>query len=425
MRQFFRIGGLALLGMIAFACVGCATVGLPRVSSTPADLTAAPDLLNLETGLSIETAAQWEAIGRPANLEALEAALYGPMPPESQVTVVSRKDITPPDIAPAGRLEEVILEIDMAETPKRLTLHILSPAGEGPYPAILTAGFCPNHAVFKSAGITPPDVPYFGFCDDSWRTPVAQFVFGRYINAPPINEVIVHGYAYIAWYPGEVVPDSAPEAFVAMQDLPADNRENGYRAIASWAWLAHRVVDFAVTDPRFDPDALVLMGHSRHGKSALLAAATDARVAGVISHQSGTGGASLTRDGTGESIGAVTSSYPHWFNDTFASYAGRESEIPVDQHALLALLAPRPMLLGNSARDQWSDPQGSFAAAKAASPVYRLYGSHGLQQDTLAGFVPDADIAFHMREGTHGITPEDWTAFFAFMEAHFGPVQAR
>ncbi|MEL7488985.1 MAG: hypothetical protein AAGJ87_17460 [Pseudomonadota bacterium] len=143
----------------------------------------------------------------------------------------------------------------------------------------------------------------------------------------------------------------------------------------------------------------------------------------MIAHQSGTGGASLNRRKKGESVKAITSSYPHWFSRVYASYAGREEEMPVDQHHLIALVAPRPVLLGNARRDVWSDPNGAFRAAIGADPVYELLGAEGLDQPRLNAFNPAADVAFWIRPGTHGVVKEDWPAFLTFLDAHFADVE--
>jgi len=130
------------------------------------------------------------------------------------------------------------------------------------------------------------------------------------------------------------------------------------------------------------------------------------------------GGASLNKGKRGESIAEITEIYPHWFAQSYAEFADREEHMPLDQHALIALIAPRPLFLGNARRDVWSDPNGAFKAAIGATPVYNLYKKQGLNQDKLRPFIAGADISFHLRPGTHGIVKEDWPAFLAFLDAH-------
>jgi hypothetical protein len=137
-----------------------------------------------------------------------------------------------------------------------------------------------------------------------------------------------------------------------------------------------------------------------------------------VSHQSGTGGAALNRKKNGESVKEITDTYPHWFSEAYAKKDWDSEDVSVDQHALLALVAPRPIFLGNARRDVWSDPNGSFRSAQGASDTYKLYNKTGLKQDSLKPFHPDADIGFYLRSGTHGVVKEDWPAFLVFLDAH-------
>ena len=136
---------------------------------------------------------------------------------------------------------------------------------------------------------------------------------------------------------------------------------------------------------------------------------------GVIAHQSGTGGASLSKDKRGETVAQMVESYPHWFAPDYA-----DDTLTIDQHYLLALIAPRPVLLGGAKRDVWSDPNGALRAAMGAAPAYReMTGRAPLAAERLDVWEPSADIAIWQRPGTHGIVEEDWPAFLDFLDAHF------
>jgi hypothetical protein len=147
----------------------------------------------------------------------------------------------------------------------------------------------------------------------------------------------------------------------------------------------------------------------------------DPRPQAVIALQSGTGGSSLDRDDVGESIEAITGSFPHWFAPRFASYAGRQGELPLDQHQLLALIAPRPILLGTARRDGWADPHGTFQAARGASPAYQLFGVPPFAQARLDEWSPKQRLAVYMRPGPHGIRRSDWQATLDFLDAQMPP----
>jgi len=210
-------------------------------------------------------------------------------------------------------------------------------------------------------------------------------------------------------YPSHNFPDNA-ERFTALQAASPD-ASRPWGAVGAWAFQFSSLAQ-ALSDLGYE--TTIAYGHSRYGKAALLAAAFDNSIDGVIAHQSGTGGASLSKQKKGETVASITQSYPHWFTPNYA-----ESALSFDQHHLLALIAPRPIFLGNAQRDVWSDPEGAFHAAKAASPAYGLYGSNGLSAASLKDFRPQDDIAFWMRKGTHGVVKEDWPAFLSFMDAHF------
>ena len=190
-------------------------------------------------------------------------------------------------------------------------------------------------------------------------------------------------------------------------------------ALAYWGYGWSAAIDYLETDTRIDQDRVGIVGHSRHGKSALLAAVYEPRIDLVISHQSGFGGSASNRSTAGETLPKVVASYPHWFKPGFERYSDAPETLPIDQHQLLALAAPTPLLIGNGRRDVWSDPNSTYENAFLADPIWELYGGQGLDQDGMRGFNPAAELSFSMTGGSHGITPEDIDAFFAFIDAHF------
>ncbi|MHA7873422.1 MAG: glucuronyl esterase domain-containing protein, partial [Hyphococcus sp.] len=287
-------------------------------------------------------------------------------------------------------------------------------------PVILAQTFCPRWNTIPHPAIARPEEA--GGCGGGGpAAALMKYVFGRYIATPPIEMILKRGYAVATIYPGEFAPDRRSEgrAVLAAMASGLSDDEARWGAIAAWAWGYSLMIDALQADPTFSERRFISWGHSRYGKSALVAAAFDPRIDAVIAHQSGTGGASLNRRKKGESVRSITRTYPHWFADRYAAYAGREEELPVDQHLLLALIAPRPVLLGNARRDVWSDPSSAFRAAMGADPVYELFGSEGLDQSRLDAWRPESDLAFWIRPGTHGVVKEDWPAFLEFLDAHF------
>ena len=271
------------------------------------------------------------------------------------------------------------------------------------------ANFCPNHDVIPLKEVSEPQRFSFTCHKDNIISKLIGLFFGRYITTPPIQMIIDKGYALAVFFPSDGFPDSS--SHLDLYEFAPDN-DTRWGAIGAWAWQTAVLAKYLDQDTRFSKT--IAYGHSRYGKSALLAAAYDETIDGVIAHQSGTGGASLSRNKPGETVEAITKQYPHWFTPNYS-----EDNITLDQHYLLSLIAPRPILLGNAKRDVWSDPEGSFRAAKGATPIYELYGSAGLEQEKLNEFNPNADLAFWIRPGTHGVVKEDWPAFLAFLDAHF------
>ena len=426
---------LALM-LLALAVGGCAKLTLAWADLDPDGVIAAPPALGVFAGAGpVASVEGWEKKRAPLRA-AFEREVYGKMPEASTTRVLDHKILDAEAFAGKGRLEEYRIEASATFGGVSVTtqnafeesfgvdgffMDVLLPSNaDGPVPVILIQTFCPRWDTIPDPAVPRPEDS--GSCaGGGFGTSVATYVFGRYIATPPVEMILDAGYAIATIYPDEIVPDRAETGLAELRRLSEgyDDDETRWGAVGAWGWLFSRMVDVLEADPRFDKSAMIAWGHSRYAKAALVAAAFDDRIDGVIAHQSGTGGASLNQRKKGESVREITDQYPHWFAKAYAGFAGREEEMSVDQHLLLALIAPRPILLGNARRDVWSDPGGAFRAALGAGPVYELYGARGLAQDRLVPYRPGADIAFWIRPGTHGVVKEDWPAFLKFLDAHF------
>ena len=244
----------------------------------------------------------------------------------------------------------------------------------------------------------------------------------------PAEAVIARGYGIAALQVGDLAPDDKDrfrEGVIGLFEGPssAARPPDAWGALAAWAWGASRAMDYFETDARVDARRIAVLGHSRGGKAALWAGAADERFSLVISNESGQGGAALSRRNFGETVARITNSFPHWFARNYASYGGREEALPIDQHMLLALVAPRALYVASASEDLWADPRGEYLSLVHASPVYALWGDPPMEPD---GMPPIGQplIAgrrgYHVRSGTHNLTPFDWDRFLDFADIQWG-----
>jgi hypothetical protein len=240
----------------------------------------------------------------------------------------------------------------------------------------------------------------------------------------PAEQLVTRGYGIAALQYGELAPDNKDtfrDGAIALFDSGGSDAPRAYTwgAIAAWAWGAGRAMDYFETDRRVDAARVAIVGHSRGGKAALWAGAEDGRFAMVVSNESGEGGAALSRRSFGETIRRINTTFPHWFTAAYKTFNGRAAELPIDQHMLLALTAPRALYVASADEDLWSDPRGEFLSLVAASPVFALWGEPPLHE----GEMPPLDTplvaghrGYHVRTGTHNLTPYDWDRFADFAD---------
>jgi len=300
-----------------------------------------------------------------------------------------------------------------------------------PPPVFLGLNFFGNHTVNQDPGLSLSD-PLVFYDAERYRPLVADVSpktpqRGLHADRWQIETVIARGYATATAWCNDLCPDRVTGL---QENVPAlyatgsaeSRAGDAWGAVGAWAWGLSRALEYLESDPDVDAKRVALHGHSRLGKAALWAGAQDERFAMVISNESGCGGAALSKRVYGETVGIINSKFPHWFAKNFRRYDDNEAALPVDQHQLLALIAPRPLYVASAEGDQWADPMGEFLSALGAVPVFALFGKAGLGVTEM----PAVDrpvgesVAYHIRTGKHDITAYDWARYLDFADRHLG-----
>jgi hypothetical protein len=379
-----------------------------------------PPLFVAHDGLPVKDKAGWEA--RREEIRALlERQMFGRAP--ARPGKVSSKIVLVDQAALYGTA--VRKDVAIGVGGKTLRLQVYLPArATTPVPVFLGLGFGPNQTVAAD-----PRAPLAGAWSQHEQTkeialqPGTEASRGAAASRWQVGKLLARGYGLATMYYGDIEPDfdGAMEqgirgAFLGpAQQAPGDDE---WGAIAAWAWGLARAVDYLVTDTDVDATRLAVVGHSRLGKTALWAGATDPRIAMVIANDSGEGGAAISRRRFGETVADLNRRFPHWFARTYRQYGDREDQMPFDSHMLLALVAPRPLYVASAEDDQWADPRGEFLATVSASDVYRLLGHEGVGTGTMPGAnQPVGDrVRYHVRSGPHDITAYDWEQYLDFAD---------
>jgi dienelactone hydrolase len=382
-----------------------------------------PDPLLSFDGTRIETPQAWEQVRKPELKSLFEHYMYGRYP--ALPASVTGKVLFEDNEAFGGKatLKEVELTLGSPDWPK-IYLLIAAPQG-GKAPCFVGANFGGNHLLTDHASVRIPTAwmpdRYPGVVDHR----ATEAGRGAQADTWPLEEIVRRGYAVATFYCGDVQPDR-PGVREGMRALLADVGERDDDAsqtatIMSWCWGIHRALDYLQNDPAIDGKRIAVVGHSRLGKTALLAGAFDDRVALTIANQAGCGGSGPSRhdDPRAESVARITKAFPHWFCGNFAKFGEDTSRLPFDQHSLVALCAPRPVLFTAAAEDLWANPSGQFEVLKAATTVYKLLGVGGLEADEMPD--PDAPLidsrlGYWIRGGEHAMTPADWKVYMDFAD---------
>jgi dienelactone hydrolase len=396
---------------------------LPDVSDLPASKSL-PDPLVMLAGQRVMTKEQWLNERRPELKKLFQHYMYGYAPAAPDNVKADTRRTVSDYFGGKATLKELSISYGGPGAPTFEVLLVVPNRRSGPAPTFVGMNFCGNHALLTDREVALSKYWMRSQCPGCVDNRATDAGRGTQLDVWNLEQSIDRGYAVATFYYGDVDPDKPdftdgvhPHYYKSGQTEPGPHE---WGSIAAWAWGISRVVDHLVTDRDIDSKRIAVVGHSRLGKTALLAAAMDERIALAIPHQAGCGGTAPSRGTVGESVERINTSFPHWFNDTFTKFNKQVERLPFDQHSLVALVAPRPVLFSNAVEDTWANPDGQFEVLKAADPVYQFLGVEGLgadQQPELNKLL-DSRLGYYIRPGKHSMTRDDWEVFWNFADKH-------
>lgn len=355
-----------------------------------------PDPFVSEKGLLITSQTDWETIRRPEIFKLFESEVYGEIPKDFDdisFDLVAENDNPYPDLA---ELEEVNISISRNGKTHVMRLNLFLPKGKNkPSPVILLI----NHRAAFSEGKMVDE--------EFW----------------PVPELLEKGFATASFHAETVAPDdtvSFQNGIISTLYPEQMNQANGLKALGAWGWGAMRAMDYFVQHSRINAGKSVVVGHSRGGKAALWTSANDPRWAITYANESGCGGAALSRRKYGETLKIINDRFPHWFAGNFQKYNGKEETLPIDQHMLPGLIAPRAVYFASAKEDQWADPKGEFLSLQLSSriysEIYRKKMKFPVAFESVTSPILEKHLGYHIREGEHDLTLEDWGHFLEFVQ---------
>jgi hypothetical protein len=383
-----------------------------------------PDPLVLKNGKSVADAKTWTKKRRPEILKLYQDDIYGHNPARVPKMKFAVWDVDRHALDGKAVRKQIDISFPGHANP---VLHVLlyTPSdAAGPVPTFLCLSFSGNEKITIDPGVRinkiwdgKKDVPFMPSVTDARGTS----------HSWKIPETLARGYGVAAVYYGDIEPDLGDGSgwrfgvrSLFLKPGQTNTAPDAWGAIGAWAWGASRVLDYLQTDKDVDKKHVILLGHSRLGKTALWAGAQDPRYCMVIASCSGEMGASLARRDYGETVTSMAKRLSYQFCRNFLAYSNHISAMPVDSHLLISLIAPRPLYLSTGSEDRWGDPRGEYLAAQAADPVYELFGLQGLNKDAFPPLDQPIlrDIGFSCHTGKHDVLPADWDRFLNFADLH-------
>ena len=297
--------------------------------------------------------------------------------------------------------------------------------------------FCAGKAVLKKISLECKieqgcfSFPVYFTCPTKIEKPLPCFILINFRDMVPdqylpAEEIVDAGYAVLSFCYTDVTSDDGDftNGLAGLVYQDSKRTQNQCGKIGLWAWSMLRVMDYALTLSEIDASCISVVGHSRLGKTALLAGALDERIYCAFSNDSGCSGAALSRDNDGETIRRIYEAFPHWFCENYAKYVDNEEALPFDQHYLLAANAPHRVYVASAADDWWANPKNEYLSCVAANRFFKEQGLSGFVHPNrlpkVGEFLGEGHIGYHMRSGKHYLSREDWKYFMVYLEQHRG-----
>jgi len=385
-----------------------------------------PDPLVTTAGQPVRTPKEWKEQRRPEIFALFESQMFGKAlgkPKDMHFKVLSEDNNA---LGGTATRKEVAVYFTKDDSHYMTILMYLPNKVKAPVPLFVGLNFNGNYTIDKDPAITVASgwVPNTEAIKNNQANPALR---GSESSEWPVAMILERGYGLATIYSGDIEPDYDhgfqkgvhPLFYEKGQTKP---RADQWGTIAAWAWGLSRAMDYFEQDKSVDKKRVAVIGHSRMGKTALWAGACDQRFALVVSNCSGCGGASLSRRTIGETVALINKQFPYWFCENFKQYNNNLNALPIDQHELIALIAPRPVYIASAQDDNWADQKGEFLSGVYAGPVYALFGLQGLQAKEMPPVnqpVQTGSIAYHIRTGKHDITPYDWEQYLRFADKYF------
>jgi hypothetical protein len=378
-RQTHRVMAVLITAVLAVVLIGSSANAVEPPYKT------LPDPLVTLSGQAVTTPSMWHKTRRPETLQLFTKHLYGRSPEAGTYKTTWKVTAT-------------TKVLEGTATQKDVTITVTGPNGSHSFPFTLTV----------PTGLTTK-APVFLHIDFRARTEMAATTVPR-------------GYAYANFHNQNLSLDHKKYADGIISKFNITGPD-AWGALAAWAFGASRVMDYLQTDSDVDAARVAVIGHSRNGKAALWCAAQDTRFAMAVPNNSGHTGVELARRLAGlNNVARVNKKFGHWTCDNYKKYSQKEHLLPVDQHQLVALIAPRLIAMGSALKDRWSDPKAEFYSPVFAQPVFKLLGVGDniwtVKDFPAAGtIIINGNMQYHLRAGGHALLTNDWHAYMDFADA--------